>query len=55
MANFKNILPVGSLDGILGGAQNKFEAVKNVLTGGGMVGGFSNAMKGFGFWFVIVF
>ncbi len=45
LANFKNIVPLGSLDGILGNATSKFETVKNLLSGGGLGGlaqGFGN-------------
>ena len=34
---FKNLVPLGSLDGILGGATSKFDSVQNMLSAGGMV------------------
>jgi len=43
LGNFKNLVPLGSLDGILGSATNKFETVKNMISGGG---GFSNFAQG---------
>lgn len=36
--NFKNLVPLGSLDGILGSATNKFETVKNMISGNGLSG-----------------
>lgn len=42
LGNFKNLVPLGSLDGILGSATNKFETVKKMISGGG----FSNFAQG---------
>jgi hypothetical protein len=38
LQNFTGIMPSGSLDGILGNATNKFESVKQMLSGGGLSG-----------------
>lgn len=44
LGNFKNLVPTGSLDGILGNATSNFENIKNLLSGGGI----GNVLHGFG-------
>ena len=38
LGNFKNLVPTGSLDGILGSATNKFQQIQALLQGGGGLG-----------------
>ena len=44
LGEFKNIVPLGSLDNILGGANSKFEQVKMLLSGGGSFGGLAQGI-----------
>lgn len=44
LSMFKNIVPLSSLDGLLGSATSNFEQVKKSLTGGGL----GNIAQGFG-------
>ena len=45
LGEFKNIVPLGSLDNILGGANSKFEQVKMLLSGGGSFGGLAQGIR----------
>jgi len=49
LGNFKNLVPMGSLDGILGSATTKFESVKKMLTAGGSLGNLAQGLGGI-FW-----
>lgn len=44
LGNFKNLVPMGSLDGILSGATDKFKSVQALLSGGGI----GSVLQGFG-------
>lgn len=48
---FKNLVPTGSLDGILGNATGQFQQVLSLVQGGGGFGNFANQVRNF-FWFV---
>lgn len=51
LGNFKNIIPTGSLDGILGNATSSFEGVKKMLMAGGNLGNIGGIAENFGFKF----
>jgi hypothetical protein len=45
LKNFSNIIPMSSLDGILGNATNKFDSVKKMVTSGGGISGLAQGIK----------
>ena len=42
LGKYKNLVPTGSLDGLLGSATSKFDSVAKALQGGGGLSGLAN-------------